>query len=72
MSYNEFQQEQEFERQKLLLVELPNVLQRILHLSMIPLPNNKEAIKKSVEDIKKITNTECESALSYFEKSIRI
>lgn len=68
MERDNFQQKQELERQKLIMVELPNLIQRILHLAMIPLPSEKETIKMVVRDIKKITNTECETALGYFEE----
>lgn len=67
MTHNDFQKEQEYERQKLMLVELPNVIQRILRLSMIPYPTNKDLVKLSIDEIKKITNVECENALSYFK-----
>lgn len=62
-----FQKEQELERQKLIMVELPNLIQRILHLSMIPLPANKEIVKININEIKKITNAECNSALEYLK-----
>lgn len=65
MSENEFQKNQELERQRLIMVELPNLLQKILHLSMIPFPTSEEILQANIEQIKKITNTECESALSY-------
>lgn len=62
-----FQKEQELERQKLIMVELPNLIQRILHLSMIPFPANKEIVKRNINEIKKITNAECNSALEYLK-----
>jgi len=55
------------EREKLLYVELPNLVNKILHLVLIPLPTNKELLEKEIEEVKKITNTECNSVLSYFE-----
>lgn len=55
------------ERETLLYVELPSLVNRILHLSLLPLPTNKEQLEKEVEEVKKITNTECKSVLSYFE-----
>lgn len=57
----------EQERQKLLYVELPVLLHKILCLSKIPLPANKDLIKNDIEQIKKITNAECESALEMFK-----
>lgn len=59
------EKELELEREKLLYVELPNLIQRIIHLSIIPLPASKEAVELEINEIKKITNAECESALSY-------
>lgn len=64
---NSLYDELELEAQKLMMVELPNLIQRILHLSMIPYPASKEFVKMSIEEIKKITNAECKSALSYFK-----
>ena len=64
---NSMEEELEIEKEKLLYVELPNLIQRIIHLSMIPLPASKEIVELYIEDIKKITNTECESALSYLK-----
>lgn len=67
MNNNQFQYRQELERQKLIIVELPNLIQRIIHLSMIPLPCSREIVEFNINEIKKITNGECEKALSYFE-----
>ena len=67
MTKNEFQKEQELERQKLLIVELPNLIQRILNLSRIPLPSSERLLEANIEQIKKITNAECESALAKFK-----
>nr|DAV87186.1 MAG TPA: hypothetical protein [Caudoviricetes sp.] len=71
MEKNNFQQKQELERQKLIMVELPNLIQRILHLSMIPCPISEEIVKLNISEIKKITNAECEATLSYLEKLIK-
>ena len=65
MTNNEFRRNLELERQMLTNVELPNLIHRILKLNMFP--KTKEITELYVEQIKKITNTECESALSYFE-----
>lgn len=67
MKYNDFQKQQECERQKLIMVDLPILLQKILHLSMIPLPINREILNLNITEIKKITNAECNNALSYLE-----
>ena len=52
------------EQERLLMVELPNLIHRILHLNM-QLPISKDILICNIEQIKKITNAECESALSY-------
>lgn len=67
MKYNDFQKQQECERQKLIMVDLPILLQKILHLSMIPLPIDREILNLNITEIKKITNAECNNALSYLE-----
>lgn len=67
MTQNEFNLNQELEKQRLLMVDLPSLIQKILHLSMIPLPLNNLVVNKTVEEIKKITNAECENALSYLK-----
>jgi len=62
----EVQEKLEAERQKLVAVELPNLIHRILHLTMIPYPLDKRFTELEIEEIKKITNAECKSALEYF------
>ena len=64
---DDFSKKNNLELQKLLMVELPNLINRILHLSMIPLPASETIVNAYIEDIKKITNAECESALSYLK-----
>ena len=61
-------EKEELERQRLIMIELPNLIHKIIHLSMFPLPVNQEITELTVKDIKKITNAECENALSYLEK----
>lgn len=63
MKYDEL----EHERQRLLYVELPCLLHRILRISKLPLPTNKEIVNVNVKQIKKITNAECKSALENFK-----
>ena len=57
--------EAEKEHRKLLYVELPSLLQRIIHTTLID-GKYKEIYDLDVKEIKKIVNTECEAALSYF------
>ena len=61
-------QKLETERYRLLYIELPNLLHKILNISICPLRNSKEFLEKDIQDIEKITNTECDNALSYFKK----
>ncbi len=68
MTETEFEQNQEFERCRLINIELPNLIHKILHLSAISSNWNKEIVKNTVEDIKKITNIECESIFSYSKR----
>lgn len=56
----------ELERQKLVAVELPNLIHRILHFTMLPYPLDRRHTELEIEEIKKITNAECKSALEYF------
>lgn len=67
MEENKFKEEQELKRVRLLYYELPNLLHEILHISLMPTIINRDILNKEIEEIKKITNTECQSALSYFE-----
>ena len=57
----------EKEREEKLYVKLPILIREIILSSTVPLPTNKESVIREVEEIKKITNTECESALSYLK-----
>ena len=69
MDEKEFDQNQEFERCRLTNIELPNLIHRILHLAMLGYSGNEEFIKITIDEIKKITNIECDSILSYLKKS---
>lgn len=55
------------ERQELLYVELPNMIHKILKMSMLPFPKSKRKVEIIMEEIKKITNAECQSALDSFK-----
>lgn len=67
---NKFRQKQELKRIQLMYYQLPNLIHEILHISLMPTILNRELLNKEIQEIKKITNTECESALSYLEKLI--
>lgn len=64
MKYDEIEKE----RQKLLYVELPCLLHRILSISNLPDMRSDLILNCSIDSIKKITNDECESALNIFKK----
>lgn len=57
----------EKDREENLYVKLPTLIRKLILASSIPLPTEKEAVIKEIEEIKKITNAECESALSYLK-----
>lgn len=58
-------QEEQFE---LLNKDLPDLLHRILIIRLIPGVYAKELLQKDIEKIKKITNAECDNALSYLKQ----
>lgn len=60
---NRFKEKQENEIQELMYKELPNLLHRILSIRLMPEMYDEELLKIDIEEIKKITNAECESAL---------
>lgn len=57
----------EDERIKLLYIELPNLVHRILKMSLLPLPKRKKRTEITIEEVKKVINAECESALIGFK-----
>lgn len=65
----EFKNIEEFEREKRLYVKLPMLIREIIYESLIPLPTCKLIVEKEIQEIKKITNAECESALEYLKKN---
>lgn len=69
MKEKEFNQNQEFERCRLTNIELPNLIHKILHLAMLGFSGNEEFVKITISEIKKITNIECDSILSYLENN---
>lgn len=58
-------EKKEIERERDLYFELPLLINRIILNSILPLPLDKEKVLKEIEEIKKITNAECESTLAY-------
>lgn len=55
------------EREKALYVELPNLINKILLESLLPLPVEKEYILQEIAEIQKITNAECKAVLNYLK-----
>ena len=61
---------QENEKKELIHKELPSLLHRILSIRLMPEMYHEELLKRDIEEIKKITNAECESALGHVDKLI--
>lgn len=61
-------EEKELKREENLYKKLPLLIREIILDATLPLPTTKEFVKKEIEEIKKITNAECESALDYLKK----
>lgn len=57
----------EEEERKLLYVELPNLIHKILRYSLLPFPKSSRRTELVINEIQKITNAECKSALENFK-----
>ena len=57
--------EKEIKRERDLYFELPLLINKIILNSTLPLPLDKENVLREIEEIKKVTNAECESTLAY-------
>ncbi len=57
-------QKEQFE---LLYKDLPNLIHKILTIRTMPGMCKKELLNRDIEQIKKITSTECENVLSYLK-----
>lgn len=57
--------EKEIKRERDLYFELPLLINKIILNSTLPLPLDKENVLREIEEIKKVTNAECESILAY-------
>lgn len=58
-------EKKEIERERDLYFELPLLINKIILNSTLPLPLNKGNVLREIEEIKKVTNAECESTLAY-------
>lgn len=61
-------EERELEREENLYKKLPLLIREIILDATLPLPTCKDLVEREIEEIKKITNAECESALEMLKK----
>lgn len=61
-------EERELEREENLYKKLPLLIREIILDATLPLPTCKDLVEREIEEIKKITNAECETALEMFKK----
>ena len=59
----------ELKRQENLYKKLPLLIKEIILDATLPLPTARICVEKEIEEIKKITNAECESALKILKKT---
>ena len=71
MSYKKFEDIKELKREENLHKKLPLLIREIILDSALPLPTAKLIVENEIEQIKKITNAECESALEFLRKNNR-
>ena len=62
-------EERELEREENLYKKLPLLIREIILDATLPLPTCKGLVEREIEEIKKITNAECESALELLRKN---
>lgn len=62
------EESREIKREENLYKKLPLLIREIILDSVLPLPTIREYVEKEIEEIKKITNAECESALEMLKK----
>lgn len=58
----------EIKREEKLYKKLPLLIREIILDSALPLPTIKFSVEKEIEEVIKITNAECKSALEFLEK----
>lgn len=61
-------EERELAREENLYKKLPLLIREIILDAILPLPTCKGLVEREIEEIKKITNAECESALEMLKK----
>ena len=62
-------EERELEREENLYKKLPLLIREIILDATLPLPTCKGLVEREIEEIKKITNAECETALELLRKN---
>ena len=62
------EESREIKREENLYKKLPLLIREIILDSVLPLPTIRGYVEKEIEEIKKITNAECESALELLKK----
>ena len=71
MNCKNFEKVKEIKREESLYKKLPLLIREIILDSALPLPTAKLIVENEIEQIKKITNAECESALEFLRKNNR-
>lgn len=61
----------EIKREENLYKKLPLLIREIILDSTLPLPTVRVYVEKEIEEIKKVTNAECESALEFLRKNYK-
>lgn len=59
------------EYQKLLYVELPSLINRIVNTRVVPVPLIKELVPTAVNEIAKVTTTECNTIIDKYESYLK-
>ena len=68
MYLRHIKEERELEREENLYKKLPLLIREIIIDATLPLPTYKGLVEREIEEIKKITNAECESALEMLKE----
>lgn len=68
MENKKLKETMEIKREENLYKKLPLLIREIILDSTLPLPTIKDYVEKEIDEIKKITNAECESALELLRK----
>ena len=63
------EESREIKREENLYKKLPLLIREIILDSVLPLPTIRGYVEKEIEEIKKITNAECESELELLRKN---